>query len=767
MASPLISSNKLFPSLSALAASTAPANSRSGGVGDPYAGLAGDTAPNPGRGNTSQDPTINPNAQGPILPHGNVAGLPSQTAVSHSPLYTGLNSVSAAKASTTQTQKMLVRLGFNIGVDGIMGPQTQSALDAHIKGLSGSAWTAAQTGNASTTPRHTGPSTVVPTGPTPVTKANPTSNRLSIPGQVSGSVAQPGFSDPTSLTSIIAQLNAGIPSTPPSIPGQIAQPKVPGVTPLPQLPGVGPAPAKAPAVAALAKLVGNAAVPASDAAAIAANAKGLTNNQVDPAALAKAAADAQYNPAIMGLIAQTVQAQAQAGTNQGDISGWYNTLLNNMSNRASAEATSGTNEVAQIGSTAPSTSNALGFDPNSAGANSINAGGAIQTNAALQANQANADFNAQLSAVTGAQGNASLVNQGNIDAQKISDLQNQTIQQQQARGEDLTALAAGYRDQNATNQNAYVSAKQNALAAEDSSNQQRFANVSANKATTNANRLAQASQKASNTQTRYANVTDRNNTIYDRGQQQYSDKVALNNAQDARNQTRYSEVNAASNTAYDRGQTKYGEQVQAFNTAVSQGQSKISNLIAGATAASTIRLQDAEAGKYADEGLAAVTNANTGEVNATTRRLDAQTSRIRANAYSAAQPILANAALTRAKASGLNAATANLKAKASWTTAYTKAQGLAKEVFAGVTGTNLGKVGGGLINAITGNTTLFQNNKLIATPQALANKVQQEMIGSGADMNTPQAKQYALTLMQLVGQNPTVAQAKKWFNYGK
>lgn len=512
--------------------------------------------------------------------------------------------VAANQAATTvsKTQQMLVKLGYHVGVDGILGPQTASALKAQKAGMSAAAWNASQQG-------------------------------------------QPAPSQTPAQTTVAGVSTQGAPTT---------KPNSTGTTP----PGNNIQGTDNVTLQQLITAINNTA-PGSDAGAIAAIAKGLTNNQINPGQVATAAANAQYNPAISGLKNQVGQSMAQGSTDQKDISGWYNTLVANMNSRAAQESTAGSNEVSQISAVAPGTSAALGFSPGTAGANNIDAGGAIQANAAKMGAQSENDFNQQLIGTTKAQGLASQVNQLNIDRNKTVGLQQQLVAQQQARGQDVTALTAQNRQQNATNQNNYVNQKLGVQSAEQSANQQAFSNKEAG----------------------------------------------------------------------------------------------ASALIAAQAAQSTANLQNAEAGKYGDEGAAAVTNAGTNRIKAT-------------NAAKIGL-INANAAALRASNGTLTAQAAKLRATATYTTAMSKMNSVASEVFSGTTGTNVGKIGQAITTGIHSTPGIFdqKTGALLVSKTRLAADVRQQMTQNGADLTSANAKAYAMNAMQILGVNPTQAQATQWFNF--
>lgn len=602
-----------------------------------------------------------PVTTGPVLPHGNVAGVPSsKSALGGTTIGAALSPGNLSKVAGMATQKTLAKLGYNLTIDGVIGPQTQSALDAHSKGISAAAWNASQAGHVQPPAKLPPTTSVVKTTGTP-----PASLVGTPPAAVTGQGGTTGTgganntsgSDPATLTGVIQAINAMVPG---SDSGEIAALAKGLISPQQAM-----------------------AMAQQNAAKIAQIGSGLTNNQENAGAVANASAGAQYNPAISGLKAQVGNSLQQAKTDQGDISGWYQTLVNNMNQRNAQVNQTGQNEVSQIQATAPGTAAALGFSPGTAGGDNIDAGGAIQTAAARMANQSQSAFDSNAVGIVGAQGRADQTNQLNIDRNKTTDLQNQLIAQQQAKGQDVTALTAAGKQQNWQNNNDFINSKLGIQ-----------------------NQVNTAKQ---------AGVTNADSAI--------NSQISAKNMESAADMQHYQAVAAGANSLI------------AARTADTQNA-----YVASQTAKNT---------------------ATAAAIPQTTAAIVAKD-----NAQAKAALVTANARQISANNGSITAAAANLRAKTAFTTAYNNTLKLGSQVFPGATGLNTGKIGTGIATGISGNSTYFKDGKLVASPQALASAVNQQMEVAGADMSTAAAQRYAINVMSMLGQKINTTQAKQWFNFG-
>ena len=327
------------------------------------------------------------------------------------------------KATTTSTQQMLKRLGFNVQVDGIMGPQTKAALQAQQSGIKAAVWNAHQA---------TGNQTVPVPATTPAGNAGP-QNLVSENGNATGSANGTGGSTSTAKDTLFQSiLNTDMKG-----------------------------------------------VPGDNASKILALQSLLSNNQVDPNLLATADANQQYNPVIQGLRQNIATQQAQGTQDQTDIKSWYDALVNNIGVRNDQNQTADTSAINAINSSTGGVAQALGLDPGSAGGSNIYQTGNIQS-AAAQANKAtDSSYGKDLQSVTASQGLTSLVNQRNIDSNKLSDLNSQERAQESARGNAITTGQAAYRQQNLTNREQYMKDKLGLQQAAAASTQTHFADASA------------------------------------------------------------------------------------------------------------------------------------------------------------------------------------------------------------------------------------------------------------------------------------------------
>jgi hypothetical protein len=183
----------------------------------------------------------------------------------------------------------------------------------------------------------------------------------------------------------------------------------------------------------------------------------LHNPQIDPATYANAAADAQYGPIIAGLQQQENDATAQGKTNLAQLAAEYAHLSGTLSSNTAADAAAGSQALASIGSMPAGLANALGLGDATTGAAAGVAGlGSIlaASQGMLNQSQGNYDRASMASAEQG--GINALASQRADTANQIKDLVQQISAQKAARGAFQVKTLSDARQQNYANNTDYT-----------------------------------------------------------------------------------------------------------------------------------------------------------------------------------------------------------------------------------------------------------------------------------------------------------------------
>jgi hypothetical protein len=183
----------------------------------------------------------------------------------------------------------------------------------------------------------------------------------------------------------------------------------------------------------------------------------LHNPQIDPATYANAAADAQYGPIIAGLQQQENDATAQGKTNLAQLAAEYAHLSGTLSSNTAADAAAGSQALASIGSMPAGLANALGLGDATTGAAAGVAGlGSILAASQGMLNQSQGNYD-RASMASAEQGGINALSSQRADtANQIKDLVQQISAQKAARGAFQVKTLSDARQQNYANNTDYT-----------------------------------------------------------------------------------------------------------------------------------------------------------------------------------------------------------------------------------------------------------------------------------------------------------------------